>query len=261
MKRFAAARKRYLVAVVVMAAVASMAGCKAQVDLHHAPDMASANEMAAVLSDHGIAVERRQEKEGVTLTVADADFLRAMAALHDAGLPRQARANLGDAFGKKGMVSTPLEEKTRYIHALEQELESTLLHIDGVSAARVRVVPQERPAPGAPLSPASASVLIQHRPDIDLSALVPGIVLLVKNGVPGLAGEDDRHVAVVLVPERERSAAAPQTSEAMKLNSGWLMALSLIPAFGALAWYFHRQLRRRGRRPSDADTAPMATDG
>lgn len=239
--------------------VLSMTGCGAHVDLQFAPDIQGANEMAAVLRNRGIAVERRHEKEGVMLSVADVDFLPAMAALRDAGLPRQTRANLGDAFGKKGMVSTPLEEKTRYIHAIEEELESTLMNIDGVVTARARVVPQERPAPGAPLTPASASVLIKHRPEVDLSALVPGIVQLVKNGVPGLSGEDDRRVAVILMPERERFVTTESAQPSMSRN-GWLLALVALSVFCAGGWHAYRQFRRRTPQRADLETARVGND-
>jgi type III secretion protein J len=188
--------------------------------------------MEAVLRQRGIGVERRQEKDGVVLSVADADFARAVATLREAGLPRHVRPRLGDTFGKKGAMSTPLEERARYIHALEREIESTVLDIDGVVAARARVVPRERPAPGAPLTPASASLLIKHRRDVDLTALVPGIVQLIKNGVPGLAGEDDRRVAVVLVPEEPPLATFASPASPARRPS-WLLAAAF--AFVALA--------------------------
>ncbi|MEX3957892.1 hypothetical protein [Trinickia sp. EG282A] len=201
---FAARCRRRAIATAVLLALCA---CSKRIDLHIAPDMQSANETEAALRQRGIAVARRQGKEGVVLSVADADFVDAIAALRDAGLPRHARSRLPDAFGKKGAMSTPLEDRARYIHGLEKEIENTMLDIDGVVAARARVVPQERPAPGMPLTPASASLLIKHRSNIDLAPLVPGIVRFVKNGVPGLAGEDDGRIAVVLVTEHEGSGA------------------------------------------------------
>jgi type III secretion protein J len=209
-------------------AVLALCACTPHIDLQIASDMQSANEMEAVLRQRAIAVERRQVKEGVVLSVADADFGRAVTALREAGLPRQPRPRLGDTLGKKGAMSTPLEERARYVHALEREIESTVLDIDGVVAARARVVPQQRFAPGAPLTPASASLLIKHRRDVDLSGLVPGIVQLVKNGVPGLAAEDDSRVAVVLVPEQRTFAAAQAASPAG--SSAWRAAWRLVVA-------------------------------
>ena len=233
-----------------MAMALVLCACTPRIDLQVAPDMQSANEIEAVLRQRGIAVERRQAKEGVVLSVADTDFGRAVAALREAGLPRQPRPRLADTFGKKGAMSSPLEERARYIHALEREIESTVLDIDGVVAARARVVPQERPAPGAPLTPASASLLIKHRRDVDLTALVPGIVQLVKNGVPGLAGEDDRRVAVVLVPEQAAFATTPSAALPAR-RPVWLRAvvpvlLALTLALGAAAYGLSRRPSGQG---------------
>ena len=81
--------------------------------------------------------------------------------------PKVARATLGDTFRKEGVISTPLEERARYIYALSQELEATLSNIDGVIVARVHVVLPERVAPGEPVQPASASVFIKHDPRLE----------------------------------------------------------------------------------------------
>jgi type III secretion protein J len=128
-----------------------------------------------------------------------------------------------------------------------------VLDIDGVVAARARVVPQQRFAPGAPLTPASASLLIKHRRDVDLSALVPGIVQLVKNGVPGLAAEDDSRVAVVLVPEQQTfvaaqaasPAASPVTSTAWRAAWPFAVASALLALAGGAAGYALSRWRAR----------------
>lgn len=232
-----------------------LVGCGARIELYRASDAQSANEIESVLRQRGIGVQRVGGKDGVVLSVADGDFSRAISALHAAGLPRQARARVGDAFGKKGMLPTPAEERARYAQALEQAIESTLLEIDGVVSVRSRVVAQERAAPGAPSIPASASLLIKHRRDVDLSPLVPGIVQLVKNGVPGLAGEDDRRVAVVVVPEQEINAAAvplaPTDSRGGLFAAATIALILVASAVGACAgWHARTALARiNGGRP------------
>ena len=114
----------------------------------------------------------------------------------------------------------------------------------------VRLPPPWSPAP---LLPASASLLIKHRPDIDLTGLVPGLVRLVKNSVPGLAGEDDRHVAVVLVKERERAAAAVQDASVAVLrgSSATWVGVAVLGTGGVamLAWQLRRWVgRMRGEK-------------
>lgn len=234
----------------LIAAVLALSGCERKVDLQLAPDARRASEIAAVLGGHGIVVERKSEKSGVMLSVADSDLPRAMSALREAGLLRAARLSADEALGKRGIAPTPLEERARHMHAIERELEATLMEIDGVVAARVSVVTPERPAPGAPLAPASASVLVKHRADVDLSPLLPGISSLVKNGVPGLAEEDDRHVAVMLLPDQR--IAPPQVGPVPAGNADAALRLTLLVCASTAVGYFADRLLRfaRQRRPN-----------
>lgn len=185
----------------LIAGVLIVSGCERKIELQWVSDVGKASEIAAALGARGIEVDRRSEKSGVMLSVAGSELPRAMQAMREAGLMRPTRSTIDEALGKRGIAPTPHEALARRIHAIERELEATIMDIDGVVAARVRIVPPERPAPGLPLTAASASVFIKHRADVDLSPLVPGIASLVKNGAPGLAGVDDRRVAVLLVPE------------------------------------------------------------
>lgn len=233
----------------------TLAGCDARIEVFRTVDVQAANEIEAVLRQRGIGVARARDKDAVVLSVANAEFPGAASALRDAGLPRQPRRALGDAFTRKGLLPTPLEERARYVHGLEAAIESAILDIDGVVSVRARVVPPERLSPGVPLLPASASLLVKHRPDVDLTGLVPGLVQLVKNGVPGLADEDDRRVAVVLVKAREpRSVAAPGVPAAVRHLSwvGWAGAGFFTLGGGALlAWQLRRRLRRAREGKSD----------
>jgi type III secretion protein J len=224
----------------------------------------SANEIEALLRQRGIDVARRQAKEGIALSVSDADFPRAVMMLREAGLPRQVRPGLSDAFGKKAAIATPLEERARYIDALERDIESAVLDIDGVVTARIRVVIPERAAPGAPLTLASASLLIKHRRDVDLSPLVPALVQLIKNGVPGLTGEDDRRVAIVLVPERGALAPISPVSTDSRPAPGARWAAALCAVIGLIAclgggYGLRRQWQSRMWRSTGVSVSASAT--
>jgi type III secretion protein J len=233
----------------VVIAVAGLAGCGRKVALQHAADVRQASEIAAVLGARGIEVERKPEKAGVMLYVGEADFAQAMQALREAGLLRPSRQSVDEALGKRGIAPTPLEERLRHVHVVERDLEAALMDIDGVIAARVRVVPPERPSPGAPLMPASASVLVKHRAGVDLSPLLPGIAKLVKNGAPGLAGEDDRRVTVLLVPEQP-NAGAGAVSGGNANDPPRLPSMPVVAGAAGLGFLAHSLLRRVAwRRP------------
>jgi type III secretion protein J len=257
--RAVSARGSSILALLVAALLLS--GCERKVQLQLAPDVRKASEMAAALSTHGINVERTLEKSGVMLSVADSDFSRAMSLLREAGLLRVQRPSADEALGKRGFAPTPLEERARLIHGIESELEATLMDIDGVIGARVQVVPAERPAPGAPLTPASASVFVKHRAGFDLSPLLPGMARLVKHAVPGLAGQDDRHVVVLLVSEQPVAVPREVPSRAALGASLLWLSLSLLVCGSVGVGYFADRLLRRVRRRSFKGDAGESANG
>ena len=184
-----------------------LCACSETTNLQAGLNDADANEIISVLHRHGIKAQKRITKEGVTLTVDVGDISRATEAMHDAGLPRKARSDLGQVFKKEGMISTPLEERVRYIHGLSQELEYTLQQFDNVVSARVHVVLPERIAPGEPIQPSSAAVFVKYRPPFDEDTATPRIRSLVASSIPGLSGEEGySKVSVVLAPSE---ATAP----------------------------------------------------
>ncbi len=255
----AMARRAVQVGLPLMAAALVLSGCERRVELQLAPDARRASEIAAALAGQGIGVERKREKSGVMLSIAESDLPQAMSAMREAGLLRTARPSIDEALGERGIASTPLEARARLIHAIERELEATLMEIDGVVGARVSAVPPERPAPGAPLAPASASVLVKHRADIDLSGLLPGIARLVKNGVPGLAAEDDRYVTVMLLAE-PRGPAERVPPVAAPSAYATVRTIALVCG-AAAAGYFADRLLRLFRRRSASERVKGNADG
>ena len=176
-----------------------LCGCQQSVELHRNLSENDANEVIAELAFHHIDADKTADKEGVTVSVDAGDMARAVRILEAAGLPKKARANLGEVFKKEGVISSPLEERARYIYALSQELESTISQIDGVVVARVHVVLPERVAPGEPVQPASASVFIKHRQGLDPDVIRPRILRLVRTSIPGLSDHPD-DLSVIFVP-------------------------------------------------------------
>ncbi|WP_300729775.1 type III secretion system inner membrane ring lipoprotein SctJ [Pseudomonas sp.] len=179
-----------------------LAGCTERVELHSQLTEQEANQVIAELADKQIYAQKISTKNAVSVRVNSADIHRAVNVLEAAGLPQTKRSNLGDIFRKEGVISTPLEERARYIYALSQELEATFSKIDGVIIARVHVVLPERVAPGEPVQPASASVFIKHDASLDPDSIQSRVRKLVASSIPGMASAvDNPHkITTVFIP-------------------------------------------------------------
>jgi type III secretion protein J len=182
-----------------------LSGCSDDTDLFTGLSEQDSNDVIASLADQHIDARKSSEKTGVVISVPTAEINRAVRILDAAGLPRRSRTSLGEIFKKEGVISTPLEERARYIYALSQELEATLSQIDGVIVARVHVVLPERIAPGEPVQPASAAVFIKHTSALDPDSVRGRIQQMVASSIPGMSGEplDSKKFAIVFVPAAE----------------------------------------------------------
>jgi len=154
-------------------------------------DERDANEMLATLYSAGLHASKSTHDEKTwSVEVEEHDMPAALRILAEHGLPREQFATAGDLFKKEGLVSTPAEERIRYIYAVSQELSSTLSQIDGVIVARVHpVIPANDPL-ATQIRPASASVFIKYRRDADLEAMAPPIKNLVMRSIEGLTYEN-----------------------------------------------------------------------
>ncbi|TFY86941.1 EscJ/YscJ/HrcJ family type III secretion inner membrane ring protein [Pseudomonas kairouanensis] len=193
---------RNLFIVLMCSSMLMLTACGESVELHRQLSEQEANEVIAELADKQIRAQKIPAKDGVVVRVRADDISRAVRTLEAVGLPKVARSTLGDIFRKEGVISTPLEERARYIYALSQELEATLSKIDGVIVARVHVVLPERVAPGEPVQPASASVFIKHDPRLDPDNIQPRVRRMVASSIPGMASaiENTQKLTVVFVP-------------------------------------------------------------
>jgi type III secretion protein J len=198
--------KRRLLPLVLLACLGA---CVSEVPLQTGLAETDANEMLTLLKRHGIAASKARAKDGVALSVREGQLARAAELLRSAGLPKRQLSDLGRVFKKEGMISTPLEERARYLHGLSQELEYTLSQIDGVVMARVHIVLPERVAPGEPIQPSSASVFLKHQGPFDEDLILPRVRRLVTTSIPGLVDESgNRKLSVVMVPAQ--SIESPQ---------------------------------------------------
>ncbi|MGE0329469.1 MAG: type III secretion system inner membrane ring lipoprotein SctJ [Ramlibacter sp.] len=194
--------------------ILALTGCTRQVELMAAMPEAEANEVMAALQNAGLDADKKPGKEGMVSLLINAEQMgRAVDLLRAKGLPQQRYAGMGQVFKKEGLISSPLEERARYLYALSQELGSTLSQIDGVIVARVHVVLPERAAPGDPGLASSAAVFIKHQQGYDLDTLQPQIRRLVNNAIPGLTPEK---ISIVLFSTDPQRVANPQATAPAK---------------------------------------------
>lgn len=208
----------------------ALAGCSRQVELMAAIPEPEANEILGALQNAGIAAQKVSGKDGmVGIHIAADSVGTAVDLLREQGLPRERFAGMGQVFKKEGLISSPLEERARYLFALSQELGATLNQIDGVIVARVHVVLPERSAIGEASVPSTAAVFIKFQEGHDMELIQPLIRRLVSNSIPGLTPDK---VNIVMVPgqsTRARTGAAPVPS------STGQVAADLVPPAPAAA--------------------------
>ncbi|MEJ2768807.1 type III secretion system inner membrane ring lipoprotein SctJ [Mycetohabitans sp. B46] len=219
----------------------SLWGC--QKELYNNLSEQDANEMMVALLEHGVDASKTTADNGKTwsLDVDETEIVRAMAVLRSRGLPHAKYDDLGNLFKKDGLVSTPTEERVRFIYGLSQELSDTLSKIDGVVVARVQIVLPNNDPLALQTKPSSASVFIKYRPDSDTAALVPQIKTLVMHSVEGLTYDA---VSVTAVPADPLDLSRMQNRQSYLLP---LIAVVLCAILFPLAWWLGRNGARNGR--------------
>ncbi len=186
-------------------------GCTGKVELLQGVSETEANEALAALLESGINASKLPGKEGtVGIEVQSSEVARAISILRAEGLPKERYAKMGEVFRKEGLISSPLEERARYLWALSQELSATISQIDGVIKARVHVVLPERGSSGDPMLPSSAAVFIKHKSGINLDDSIPQVKRLVTNSIPGLAPDK---VTVISLPSLKPASSAENITD------------------------------------------------
>ncbi len=167
-----------------------LSGCDKETALHSGLNERQANLVMAALLDVGISCSKSPGEEGTwNVNVVESKFADAVNTLERLGLPRRDFQGVSEVFKKTGMISSPSEERIRFMDALAQDLSRTISNIDGVIDARVHVVLPENDPFARNALPSSAAVAIRSRWDTDLSDIVPSVKGLVKNAIEGLKYE------------------------------------------------------------------------
>ncbi|WP_164992163.1 type III secretion system inner membrane ring lipoprotein SctJ [Burkholderia stabilis] len=233
----------------MLAGCALLASCKKE--LYANLSEQDVNEMTVALLERGVSADKASPDGGKTyvLQVESGDMVRAMQILRMRGLPHSKFDDLGNLFKKEGLVSTPTEERVRFIYGLSQELSGTLSHIDGVMFARVQIVLPNNDPLAQQVKPSSAAVFIKYRPESDIDALVPQIKNLVVHSVEGLSYDQVSVTAVAAEPV-EIAAAAPAQPHPLRWILAGVAALLLVIG-GAAAAMRHRVLKQRLKPAAD----------
>jgi type III secretion protein J len=256
--------------LLVMVALVALAGCRT--DLYTDFSEREANEMMAALLQHGISAQKAPLRDNLfALSVGNADVSEALVILDNLGLPRRNRQSIGEVFQRAGMISSPFEERVRYVHALGEELAQTLQQIDGILVARVHIVLPEEPGLGQQARPSSAAVVIRQRQGYDLEFLTPQIRRLVSSSIEGVEYEA---VTVVLVEAQPTPRVADGARSDLNqvlpgivvhqasVGTFWTIAgglgavtVALLLATALLAWRLVRGGRKRASAEGDGDLA------
>ena len=198
-------RRGSIAALPLAAALLLCAGCEEETTLYAGLEERQANGVIAALSEAGIRTRKVAGEESTwTVMIGESKFAEAMGILEREGLPRRQYQGVAEVFKKTGMVSSPSEERIRFMDALAQDLSRTISQIEGVVDARVHVVLPENDPFARNAKPSSAAVSIRHRYDVDMADYVPQIKALVRNSIEGL---DYNKISVTLfrdAPPRKR---------------------------------------------------------
>ena len=230
-----------------------LSGCKTE--LYSNLDEPEANQMLAALLSSGISSDKTPAKDNKWIVrVNSSEIPQALDILQAEGLPRPTFENMGQIFQKKGLISSPLEERVRYIYGLSQNLADTISLIDGVLVAKVHIVLPENDPFAKVVQPSSASVFIKCQDLEIINTNIPRIKKLVVNSIEGLSY--DRVTIVPFIQNRPVSITnnnhfatllgikvAPASAAQLKLLFGGLAAavLVIMTLVGLFFYFFHKK--------------------
>ena len=231
---------------IALAGTLFLVGC--QSELYSNLNERETNEMITVLAANGISASRTTDGKGTYgISVSRSDFSLAIAKLSEKGLPRKNFGSLGKVFNSEKLVSTPFEERARFMHALNEELSNSISRINGVVSARVHIMVPETSPFEKNKTPPRASVFVYQEHGVDLTAQIPTVKNLIVNSV------DNLEYAFVEVALFEDNTATTSSSRSVaSVGSNSLANLVLLGLLGVLAWFGFRMSSGRGSAEQSA---------
>ena len=148
-----------------------------------------AGEVAAQLKEQKVEFEVQETKQGTNILVPSKNVHDARLELATQGLPR---GNKGfEIFDDSKLGVTEFQNKVNYLQALQGELTRTIEQIAAVEKARVHIVLPEDSLYKKNEKPATASIMLRLRPNVELSKKeIKGIVNLAAHSIQGLSPEN-----------------------------------------------------------------------
>ena len=159
-----------------------------------------ANNAILVLGQNGITATKRSDSDNLySIVVSNQNQTQALEVLKSNGQPRAQLHSWGEIFKKDSFISSPLEEEARFIYALNQEVTSMLLQLNGVVDATVEIsLPKVTDSLWKSSdSQSAASVVIKYKPEYKINLYTQRIKRLVANAVPELSAN---RVEVLTIP-------------------------------------------------------------
>lgn len=234
-----------------------LCGCERETTLYAALEERQANTVMAALADVGITTHKAVDSEGQwSVSIPETRFAEAVTLLERQGLPSHAYRGVSEVFRKTGMVSSPSEERIRFMDALSQDIAQTLSTLDGVIEARVHIVLPENDPFSKQTLPSSAAVAIRHRWDADMSDRTPQIKGLVKHAIEGLTADKIYVTLFREAPPPQKSNVAPPPQALSREQLLTLVASSGAAFVGAallliITLLYHRREARNKGTPDE----------
>src|SRR5579859_1324113 len=173
------------VAIVFLMLVFQMATKTSYTTLEAGLDPATTGKVTSALAGKGIAYQL--QNSGTAVAVDPSQVAQARVALASAGLLGTGTSTVNPL--NLSMGASNYQQQLANQMYLEQQLDSTISQIQGVSGAQVHlVIPDPTQTVFGDASPATASVLISDGGSMDPGA-VRGIAELVSSSVPGLSSD------------------------------------------------------------------------
>lgn len=187
-------------------------GCQENVALYSDLSEQQANEVHAALRGQGIAAEKiNAEDQAWAIHVPAERSPEAMKILDSQGLPSRKFAAMDELFSGEGFVSSPQEDRARYIYGLSQSLERTLAGLDAVVNARVHLaLPEDKKLSDDDKS-GSAAVVVVHEPRAEIRERETNIRAIVTDGIEEIS--DPNQVTVEFFEKQPHEPVAQEIDD------------------------------------------------